>query len=74
MWMAILKPEITWKHSEKRKKTTYWKPNETKYQNTSLVGVQFLHLACQGSGSHPSPSGVASPEILGGPKRLILGE
>jgi len=34
MWTAILKPETTGKHSEKRKKAiTCWKPKE--YQNKS---------------------------------------
>ena len=28
MWIAILKPQITGKYSEKRKTTTYWKPKK----------------------------------------------
>jgi len=48
MWTAILKPEITGKYSEKRKKTkTYWDQKNSKYQNTSYVEARFLHLACQ---------------------------
>jgi len=59
--MAIQKPEITGKHSEKRKKTTiYWNQKNSKYQNTSYVGARFLHLACRGGGSHPCHLSVMS--------------
>jgi len=49
----ILKPEITGKQQSKnsQKTTTYWKPKE--YRNISKMEDQFLHLACQGRGSHP---------------------
>jgi len=48
---AIQKPEITGKHSGKRKKTTiYWNQKNIKYQNTSYVGARFLHLAWQRDG------------------------
>ena len=53
MRMPALKPYITWKYSEKRKKqqtTENQKSTKPKYK---LSGVGFLHLACQGGGSHP---------------------
>jgi len=35
-WTAVQKPEITGKHSKKRKKTTiYWNQKNSKYQYTS---------------------------------------
>jgi len=52
--MSILKPVITGKHSNKRKKQ---QPAENlkniKYRNTRKMGAQFLNLACGGD-SHPA--------------------
>jgi len=54
VWMSILKPEITGKHSEKRiKTTTWWKLKAYRIPKYKVNEAQFLHLACQGrSGSH----------------------
>jgi len=55
MRVSVLKPEITGKHSEKRKKTTYWKPKECQIPKYKLIGGRFLHLACQGVRFEPLP-------------------
>ena len=58
--MAILKPEITGKHSEKLPKSAKIQPtgnqNNIKYRNTRYVGVRPLHLAGQGAVRTPAPS------------------
>jgi len=54
--VSILKPDITGKHSEKRKKQQPIKTQKNiKYRNVSYKRTQFLHLACQGGGSHSCP-------------------
>jgi len=40
-------PQNSPKISEKRKKTTYCKPQNTEYRNISSVTFRFLHLAWQ---------------------------
>jgi len=50
MWMSILRPEITGKHSSKAWKYNYLFKNQ-KYTNyRSKVRARFLHLSCQGWG------------------------
>ena len=54
--MAILKPQINGKYSEKRKKTTtYCKPIERILKEKSEVRAWFLHSAVQESQIAPLP-------------------
>jgi len=54
----ILIPEITGKSSPKaskkrRKQQLTENQKTTEYGNVKKMGTRFLHLSCQGEGSHP---------------------
>jgi len=53
----ILKPESpensSPKASKKRRKQLTENQKTTEYRNINKMGTRFLHLSCQGGGSHP---------------------